>query len=119
MKFYSFGTSAGLTLCDHNSANVTLSRILKKIDGAEVSCAHLGANGLIGKHNAEKPQLFMVVSGYGWVCGKDGARTSIAPGAAAYWAAGEECGAGTSIGMTAVIIEADGLDPAEAMPELH
>lgn len=72
---------------------------------AQVQVLHLPPAGLVGRHPAVAQQLFAVVAGAGWVSGADGAHRDIGPCYAALWDAGEEHGAGSDEGMTAVCIE--------------
>jgi hypothetical protein len=52
------------------------------------------------------------------VRGAEGERRPIAAGQAAFWQEGEEHESGTESGLTAMVVEGDGLDPAQYMPEL-
>jgi GrpB-like predicted nucleotidyltransferase (UPF0157 family)/quercetin dioxygenase-like cupin family protein len=72
-----------------------------------VQVIHLPANGLIGRHHARSQQLFAVVSGHGRVSGHDNEYRAIGPGYAALWERGEEHGASSDEGLTAVCIEGD------------
>jgi len=66
--------------------------------------------GLVGRHPAGAEQLFLVVSGSGWVTGPDGRRVALGAGEAAVWSAGEEHESGSAEGMTALVVEAEQLD---------
>jgi quercetin dioxygenase-like cupin family protein len=70
----------------------------------------IGPGGNLGRHPATVPQLFVVVSGSGWVSGADGERLAIAAGQAAVWEAGEEHESGSDDGMTALVVESERLD---------
>ena len=72
-----------------------------------VQVMHLAAGDLIGRHPARATQLFGVLAGSGWVAGTDGARRPIRSGYAALWDAGEEHGAGTDSGLTAICVEGE------------
>jgi GrpB-like predicted nucleotidyltransferase (UPF0157 family)/quercetin dioxygenase-like cupin family protein len=76
-------------------------------DGSRVrvEVMHLPPGGLVGRHAAESQQLFAVVAGHGWVSGADGQRRAIGPGHGALWEPGEEHGASSEEGLTAVSIE--------------
>ena len=79
-------------------------------DGA-VAIIHLSPGGLLGRHPAAGPQLFVVVAGSGWVAGPDGERAPVAEGDAVLWDAGEEHESGTDTGLTAMVFEARSLKP--------
>lgn len=86
---------------------------MHKVDGQLfVGCMHIPPRGLVGHHQATIPQLFMVVSGEGWVRGGEGDRHQVKTGDAALWAADEWHEAGSEMGMTVVVIEYDVGGPA-------
>jgi len=70
----------------------------------------IGAGGCLGPHPGAVAQLFLIVSGSGWVSGRDGKRVSIGAGEAAIWEPGEEHESGSEEGMTALVVEADRLN---------
>ncbi len=80
--------------------------VVAEAGATAVDIARIEAGGLLGRHAAPVPQLFVVVTGSGWVSGTDDLRRSVAVGQGAVWEAGEEHAAGTDNGMTAVIVEA-------------
>jgi quercetin dioxygenase-like cupin family protein len=69
----------------------------------------IGPGGVVGRHPAVVPQLFVIVQGSGWVSGSDGEREPIAAGEAVLWEAGEEHESGSDEGMTALVLEAESL----------
>jgi hypothetical protein len=70
----------------------------------------IGAGGVVARHPAVVPQLFVVVRGSGWVSGADGTREPIRAGEAVLWEQGEEHESGSDEGMTALVVEAESLD---------
>jgi hypothetical protein len=70
----------------------------------------IGAGGVVARHPAVVPQLFVVVRGSGWVSGADGTREPIGAGEAVLWEQGEEHESGSDEGMTALVVEAESLD---------
>jgi quercetin dioxygenase-like cupin family protein len=71
----------------------------------------IGPNGRIVRHPATEPQILAVLEGSGRVSGSDGEFQPIAAGEAVFWQAGEEHETQTDTGLTALIIEAEGLEP--------
>ena len=58
------------------------------------------------------PQILAVLEGSGRVSSRpDGELQPIGPGEAVFWLAGEEHETETDTGLTALILEADGLQP--------
>lgn len=71
-----------------------------------VGAMYIPAGGLVGYHPATCPQLFMVVSGSGWVrAGDEGERVPVTAGDAALWQKGEKHEAGSDEGMNVVVLE--------------
>ena len=70
----------------------------------------IAAGGVVGRHPAGVPQLFVVVCGSGWASGADGTREPIAAGEAVVWETGEEHESGSDEGMTVLVVEAESID---------
>ena len=69
----------------------------------------LAPGGVVARHPAAATQLFVVVSGTGWVSGGDGDRVPIRAGEAVAWEPGEEHESGSDEGMTALVVEGEAL----------
>ena len=67
--------------------------------------------GRIVRHPASYPQILAVLEGSGEVSGPAGVDEPIEAGQAVFWQAGEEHETKTATGLTALIIEGDGLEP--------
>ncbi|WP_340007138.1 cupin domain-containing protein [Paenibacillus sp. FSL K6-0276] len=107
MRVYSFAKEAGKSIDAFGSQQLYMSRILSKADSPHVGCMHLGVNGLVGWHQAPVPQLFLVVSGEGWVRAGEEAGIPVSAGSAVYWDKGEWHETRTETGLTAIVIEAE------------
>lgn len=118
MRIYRFDASAGRGIEQFGSLNLVMSPIQRGQGRFQLGCMHLGPGGLVGRHQAQGPQLFLVVQGHGWVSGNNSVRVPIAPGRAAFWLDGEWHEAGSDGGMDALVLEADALDPAQFLPEV-
>ncbi len=118
MKLYRFDASVGHSITNFGSAGLVLAPIQKLSGPAQIACMYLAPSGIIGYHQADPHQLFLVVQGTGWVEGATSGRMPIAAGQAAFWTAGEWHGAGTDAGMTAIVIEGETLNPDQFMPAL-
>ena len=116
MKIFRFDPKTGRAIDRHNSTGFVLSSVAYLLEEAIIHCAYLEAEGLIGFHQAQQPQLFLVVQGEGWVRGETPERIQIQAGQGAYWEKGEWHEAGTGTGMTAVIVEAARFDISEWIP---
>ncbi|TKI57698.1 cupin [Brevibacillus antibioticus] len=119
MQRFRFDQQVGKTIDRYNSVQATISRVMRTPDSVSIGCIHLGAGGIVGYHPATCPQLFLVVSGEGWVRGEGTARIPIQSGQAAFWITGEGHESGSETGMTAIVIEGDGLDPESFMSLLE
>ncbi|MHC4934120.1 MAG: cupin [Planctomycetota bacterium] len=118
MRLFRFDAEIGRSIEKHGSAGLKFAPVVGVDAHVHVGCLHLEAGGRIGRHPAPIPQLFLVVSGEGWVCGETGDRVPVAAGVAAYWDASESHEAGTFTGMTAIVVEAGSMEAPPAMPEI-
>jgi quercetin dioxygenase-like cupin family protein len=67
--------------------------------------------GEIGAHEASFGQLFIALSGSGWVAGVDGERFPLAEGRAALIRRGETHSKGSETGLTALLVQVRDLTP--------
>jgi quercetin dioxygenase-like cupin family protein len=118
MKIFSFNRDAGKPIEQLGSSAAMISTVARLNEPATVHCIHMEAEGLVGSHPAENPQIFMVVQGEGYFRGEGALRTPIQAGQAIYWDKGEWHETSTDTGMMAVVIESTALDPGEFMPEI-
>ncbi|MCC8433935.1 cupin [Brevibacillus sp. M2.1A] len=119
MKRFRFDQQVGKTIDRYNSVHATISRVVRTPNSVSIGCIHLEAGGIVGYHPAPCPQLFLVVNGEGWVRGEGTERIPIQSGQAAFWITGEGHESGSETGMTAIVIEGDGLDPESFMSLLE
>ena len=116
IKLYRFDNETGKKVTHFNS-NFIMSRIIKTEKGAQISCMHLEADGIIGFHKADVPQLLLIVTGEGWVRSDDTSEINIKAGDAVYWEKGEGHETSTNLGLTAIVIESEELNPSDFMPQ--
>ncbi|GIO21436.1 cupin [Oceanobacillus sp. J11TS1] len=116
MKIISFEKEFGTSI-DSKATKFTAHRILLDANEIRLNYMYLEDDDEIPFHEALADQLFMIVSGEGWVCGKDKKRISLASGKAAFWKKGEFHAAGTDTQMTAFVIEGRHLN-AQNVPVL-
>ena len=74
-------------------------------DGFAVDAVRVAPGGVIGRHPTPLRQLFLVVSGSGWVTGASGDRRTLRPGEAALWSPGEGHASGSDDELTAVVVQ--------------
>lgn len=118
MRLYRFDPEVAHPITQFDSHGVSIGRCARFRGDVQVGYFYVEAGGVVGYHPATARQLFMVVTGHGWVRGEEEARTPIRPGQAAFWEAGESHESGSESGMTAIVIESDDLEPEQYMPEL-
>lgn len=112
MRLYSFGATHGRPITEFGSARVTINGVVRVAGGdVQIGCMHIAPGGCVGAHQATTRQLFLVMSGEGWVRGPEPERTPIAADHAAFWEPGEEHESGSETGMVALVIEGDTIDP--------
>lgn len=117
MQIFRFDADSGVPIDLYASVDATFNRILKSEQPLTVGAIHVAPQGIVGYHEAHENQLFLVVRGSGWVTGDDRKRAYIGAGMAAFWTAGESHESGTETGMTAIVIEGEGVNP-NAMTEV-
>lgn|SRR3954452_16451156 len=117
MKLYQFGPQIGRPITAFASANVVITPIQRAPGQVQIVCLRVGPQGRVGYHQAVGPQLFLVVQGSGWVRDESSERIPISAGVAAYWTDGEWHESGSEAGMIVIVIEGEGLDPAQYLPE--
>ncbi len=111
MDIIRFGPKLGQDIKDYGSRAVRLLKVADLEAGGSVRCMYLEQGSELGYHQATCGQLFLVVSGDGWVRGEGEARTPIRAGLGAVWKKDEWHAAGTDSGMTAIILEAEAIHP--------
>jgi mannose-6-phosphate isomerase-like protein (cupin superfamily) len=89
----------------YDSAGLTATRIASGQGHVNLTCLTVEPGGTIGTHPAPGSQLFMIVTGEGWVAGPDGHQVSIGAGYGVRWDAGEVHTSGTAVGFTAIAVE--------------
>ncbi len=99
-----------------NSANA-FATIIARGDFSgmiQVTCLTVEPGGIIGTHPAVGCQLFLVVTGSGWVSGSDGEQIPIHAGQGVRWAEGEIHTSGSDVGFTAIAVEGPALEVYES-----
>ncbi|MEY9956687.1 cupin domain-containing protein [Streptacidiphilus sp. MAP5-52] len=89
----------------HGSIGLHATRVAAGEGQLQVTCLTVEPGGVIGTHPATAAQLFLVVTGSGWVAGQDGNRLPISAGQGACWEASEDHTTGTDTGLTALVLE--------------
>jgi quercetin dioxygenase-like cupin family protein len=98
---------------------VTVAPLTASIfEGAPIQAAifRVAPGGRLLGHSATFPQIFAVLEGSGHVTGEDGMDEPISAGEAVFWRKGEEHGTASVAGLTALIIEGDGVSPFRGRP---
>lgn len=111
MRIYNFDKETGVEITNFNSKESIFSRIIQHDKLGYIGCMFIGPEGKLGSHPATINQLFLVVSGQGWVIGKEGIKYQIHSGRAAFWEVGEIHESGSEQGMVVIIIEGEDLKP--------
>jgi quercetin dioxygenase-like cupin family protein len=110
----SFGADVAFTPRQEELVGVTVAPLSRSIflgSSFQAAIFRLEPGGRIVRHPAGYPQILAVLEGSGEVSGADGVEQAISAGEAVFWAAGEEHETKTASGLTALIIEGEGLEP--------
>lgn len=118
MRLFTVGGPRTRAIADFGSAGVILSPLARPSGFVQIARFDIAAGGQVGTHPATIPQLFVVVAGEGWASGADGQRVTIRAGQAAFWEAGEVHATGSDAGLTAIVVEAERLDPGALLIEI-
>ncbi|MFD1849866.1 cupin domain-containing protein [Oceanobacillus bengalensis] len=114
MKIYTFANTSGKKITHFNS-NFIMTKILNSDREMHIGCLYIDRDGVVGYHKAIAPQLFLVVEGEGEVRGKEDVYVKVKKGDAVFWEKDEWHETLTNFGLTAMVIEGDGLDPSRFM----
>ncbi|UFT99741.1 cupin [Radiobacillus kanasensis] len=115
MELYKFDKDSGKKITKFHS-NFTMSRIMQTEKTTHIGCMHLEGNDVIGFHQAVIPQLLLIMNGEGYVRGEEETQIKVQSGDAVFWKKGEWHETKTDIGLTAIVIESEDLNPASFMP---
>jgi quercetin dioxygenase-like cupin family protein len=117
MRLFRFDAAVGRPIDQFGSTQLMLSPIARTTGQVQIGCMHIGPDGVVGFHQADPAQLFLVVAGEGWVRSENPEPVPIQAGQAAFWESGEWHESGSHTDMTAIVIESENLDPDQYMPE--
>jgi quercetin dioxygenase-like cupin family protein len=98
---------------------VTVAPLTPSIfEGSLIQAAifRVAPGGGLLRHPATYPQILAVLDGSGAVSGADGIEEPIAAGEAVFWGQGEEHEMKSAHGLTALIVEGQGLDRFRERP---
>jgi quercetin dioxygenase-like cupin family protein len=119
MKLFRFDEQSGKPITQFGSIGVLIKRLVLTTTETRIDCMYLGMNSVVGYHQAVGDQLFLVVQGQGEVRAEGTAKVSITAGQAAFWKAGEWHETTSATGLTAIVIEAEIMDPARFMVQMQ
>lgn len=108
MEIYKFTKESGKHIKQFNS-NFTMTGIGMLEKSVHIGYMYLEKNGNVGNHQAVTPQLLLIISGEGFVKGKENTFNEVSTGDAVFWDKGEWHETKSADGMTALVIESEGL----------
>src|SRR3954469_4676089 len=114
MERLGFSSDAAFTPREDLLDGVTVAPLTAQPrSGCPVKAAifRVAPSGRIARHPATFPQILAVLEGSGYVSGADGEFHPITAGQAVFWPEGEEHETQTASGLTALVLEAEGLQP--------
>lgn len=110
MEWFRFDERVGKPITEFGS-DFIMSKIAITEEKTHITCMYLQVGGSIGYHPAVVNQLLLVVKGEGTVCGEEREFISISEGEAVFWNKGEKHETRSEKGLTAIVIEGDGVTP--------
>jgi quercetin dioxygenase-like cupin family protein len=99
-------------IVEYRSHGATAVRLADGFGEAHAYLLQFGPGGEIGRHEAGFEQLFVVVTGEGWVSGADGVRGDVRRGDVVMFDRGEVHAKGSGTGMSVVMMQIRDLDAA-------
>jgi quercetin dioxygenase-like cupin family protein len=110
---FGFGSDVAFAPREELLDGVTVAPLSRSIfHGSPFQAAvfRVAPGGRIARHPASHPQILAILDGSGKVSGASGVVEAIEAGEAVFWQTGEEHETKTDDGLTALIIEGDGLE---------
>jgi quercetin dioxygenase-like cupin family protein len=111
---FSFDADVAFTPRDELLERVTIAPLSAPISERspfQAAVFRFAPGGRIARHPAgSRPQILAVLEGSGEVSGANGVEEPIAAGEAVFWQSGEEHEIESTEGLTALIVEGDGLE---------
>lgn len=111
MRILDFGRDVSDPIAAFNSVDAASVSLGHGEGDVHVYSVHFAANSEIGPHPTGFCQLFLVVSGAGWVASADGKRVQIHSGQGAFFEKGEMHSKGSEPGMVAIMVQATYINP--------
>jgi quercetin dioxygenase-like cupin family protein len=114
MERFAFDPDAAFTPREELLDDVTIAPLSRSIflgSPFQAAVFRIAPGGRLRRHPATYPQILAALEGAGEVSGADGVFEPIEPGEAVFWAEGEEHETTSATGLTALVIEGDGLEP--------
>lgn len=115
MEFYKFDKGTGKEISNFNSSAFTMSRIILTEKVTHIGCMYLEENGVVGYHQAVTPQLLLITSGEGYVRGETEEYYKVRAGDAVFWRKDEWHETKADLGLTAIVLQSEELNPATFM----
>lgn len=109
MKLYRFGEGTARQVTRDGSL-FSIQPFVRSGGRFQAALVTLGENGVIKYHQAAVPQLLIVLSGSGTVCNEEKRYLPVREGSAVFWGREEWHETRTEKGMTALVIEGEGLE---------
>lgn len=118
MKFFRFDTDTAKPVT-HGGSDLTIQPYVRSGGRFQAALMTLGVNGVIAYHQAAVPQVLIVLSGNGTVCNEEKRYVPVREGLAVFWDKGEWHETRSEKGMTALVIEGEGLEESDVLLEIH
>ena len=109
MQVFKFSKEEAKPILNYDSVFAAYNKIIRTETPANLGLMYVEANGLIGRHEAPVPQLFIVIEGDGWIQGESDEKIELKKGEAVFWAKGESHVCGSLKGLTAIVIQSEQL----------
>lgn len=109
MRIITFDSLPSHVITQFGSVHATISGITRGDAPFQLAFLRLEPGGILGAHPAVTPQLLVVIAGEGRVSGGDSVKHPLHQGITVHWDAGETHETTTDTGLTALVLESEGI----------
>ncbi|SDC63612.1 cupin domain-containing protein [Shouchella lonarensis] len=110
MKRFKFSRETGKKVT-HFDSHFIMTKLVMTDSATHVGMVYLEPGDMIGFHETVVNQLLLVIDGEGEVRGETGSSFPISAGEAVFWEKGEGHETKTAVGLTALVVESETLQP--------
>ena len=117
MQLFSFEADHGEDIEAYGSVSARVNHVTSRTE-LFTACIRLRAGGRLGMHEAAMDQLFLVMAGEGEIRDAEDTVVPVRAGHAVWWQPGEMHETRSATGLSAMVLEGEGLRPGRGLVPL-